>query len=168
MGKSNGKIWPYAIAISIFIVFIAAIATIIIANKLPVEDSDAYMMNYHEADAKANDLIQARINFDKLYNIKFIPNGLNLKSSTIQYHISDKDLNPVNNAIIKIIVTRPNKHKFDQEFTNANILNGVYTFSNITLEKEGRWDIMAKITIGDKQRFFNVKADTRAKDAYEY
>ena len=40
MGKSNGKIWPYAIAISIFLVFIAAVATVIIANKLPVEDSD--------------------------------------------------------------------------------------------------------------------------------
>mgnify|MGYP000090128824 CR=1 FL=1 len=168
MGKSNGKIWPYAIAISIFLVFIAAVATVIIANKLPVEDSDTYMMNYHEADAKANDLIQARIDFDKLYKIKFIPNGLNLKSSTVQYSIIDKDSNPVNNAKIKIIVTRPNKHKFDQEFTNVNIENGLYTFSNITLEKEGRWDIMAKVTIGDKQRFFNVKADTRAKEAYEY
>ena len=168
MGKSNGKIWPYAIAISIFLVFIAAVATVIIANKLPVEDSDTYMMNYHEADAKANDLIQARIDFDKLYKIKFIPNGLNLKSSTVQYSIIDKDSNPVNNAKIKIILTRPNKHKFDQEFTSVNIENGLYTFSNITLEKEGRWDIMAKVTIGDKQRFFNVKADTRAKEAYEY
>jgi len=93
MGKSNGKIWPYAIAISIFLVFIAAVATVIIANKLPVEDSDTYMMNYHEADAKANDLIQARIDFDKLYKIKFIPNGLNLKSSTVQYSIIDKDSN---------------------------------------------------------------------------
>ena len=168
MSKSNGKIWPYAIAISIFLVFIAAVATVIIANKLPVEDSDTYMMGYHEVDAKANDLIQAKIDFNKLYNVKFIPNGLNLESSKIQYLISDKDFNPVNNAKIKIVVTRPNKHKFDQEFTNANISNGVYTFSNITLAKEGRWDIMAKITIGNKERFFNVKADTRAKEAYEY
>ncbi len=168
MSKSNGKIWPYAIGLSIFLVFIAAIATVIIANKLPVEDSDTYMMGYHEADAKANDLIQANIDFNKKYDVKFIQNGLDVKSSTIQYLISDKKFNPVNNAEIMIVVTRPNKHKFDQKLSKPEIKNGVYTFSNVTLAKEGRWDIMAKIKIDDVQRFFNIKADTRAKEAYEY
>ena len=168
MSKSNGKIWPYAIAISIFLVFIAAVATVIIANKLPVEDSDTYLMNYHEADAKANDLIQERIDFDKKYNIKYISNGLNLESSTIQYLVSDKNFNPVNNAELMIMVTRPNKHKYDQELKNPSVKNGVYTFSNVKLEKEGRWDIIAKIKVAEVTRFFNVKADTRAKEAYEY
>ena len=168
MSKSNGKIWPYAIGISIFLVFIAAVATVIIANKLPVEDSDTYLMNYHEADAKANDLIQERIDFDKKYNIKYISNGLNLESSTIQYLVSDKNFNPVNNAELMIMVTRPNKHKYDQELKNPSVKNGVYTFSNVKLEKEGRWDIIAKIKVGEVTRFFNVKADTRAKEAYEY
>ena len=78
-------------------------------------------------------------------------------------------MNPnIENAKIKVIVTRPNEHKYDMELNNPKYENGVYRFESIKLPLEGRWDIMAKVTIGDKQRFFNVKADTRAKDAYEY
>jgi hypothetical protein len=46
--------------------------------------------------------------------------------------------------------------------------NGVYSFPSIKLPVEGRWDIMAKVSVGDLQRFYNVKADTREKDAREY
>ena len=166
--KSNGKIWPYAIGISIFLVFLAAIATVIIANKLPVENSDTYMMGYHEADAKANELITAKINFDKKYKLKFLSDSLHVENSTIAYKVTDKNNNDINNAKIVIVVTRPNQHKFDQELTTPTVKNGIYTFSNIKLQVQGRWDIMAKVIIGQEQRFYNVKMDTRSKGAYEY
>lgn len=168
MNKSNGKIWPYAIGLSIFLVFIAAVATVIIAQKLPVEKSDTYMMGYHEADAKANELIQARIDFNKKYKIEYITESLHVEGSVIKYKVLDLDNNPVNNADLKIIVTRPNNHKHDQELNNPVVENGVYTFSKITLPKEGRWDIMAKVNVDNLQRFYNVKTDTRSKGAYEY
>ena len=53
MNLSNGRIWPYAIGASIIFIFGACVATIVVANTLPVEKSDTYMMDYHEADAKA-------------------------------------------------------------------------------------------------------------------
>jgi len=168
LNKSNGKIWPYAIGLSIFLVFIAAVATVIIAQKLPVEKSDTYMMGYHEADAKANELIQARIDFNKKYKIEYITESLHVEGSVIKYKVLDLDNNPVNNADLKIIVTRPNNHKHDQELNNPVVENGVYTFSKITLPKEGRWDIMAKVNVDNLQRFYNVKTDTRSKGAYEY
>ena len=168
MNKSNGKIWPYAIGLSIFLVFIAAVATVIIAQKLPVEKSDTYMMGYHEADAKANELIQARINFNKQYTIEYMTDSLHVDNSVIKYKVSDSKNNPVNNAKIKVIVTRPNNHKYDQELTNSSVENGIYTFSTITLPKEGRWDIMAKVNVGELQRFYNIKADTRVKEIREY
>ena len=168
MSKSNGRIWPYAIGASITFVFGACIATVIVANKLPVEKSDTYMMGYHEADAKANDLIQATIDFNKKYKISYVTDGLNVDTSIIKYRVTDINSNPVNDAKIKVIVTRPNNHKYDQELNNPSVLNGVYTFNSITLAQEGRWDIMAKININNLQRFYNLKADTRAKEAYEY
>ena len=61
----NGKIWPYAIGTAITAVFGACVLTVVVANKLPVEKSDTYMMEYHAADASANELIKARIAFDK-------------------------------------------------------------------------------------------------------
>lgn len=168
MKKSNGKIWPYAIGISILLVFGACVGTVVITNTLPVENSDTYMMGYHEADAKANELIQEEINFNKKYKVKYITESLNTDSSEIKYTVSDLDNNPVNNAKIKIVITRPNNHKHDQELLNPKVENGVYTFAKTTLAQEGRWDVMAKIDIGENQRFYNVKADTRSTSAYEY
>ena len=168
MNLSNGRIWPYAIGGSIILIFGACVATVIIANKLPVEKSDTYMMGYHQADAIANDLIKARIAFNKSYKIEYITDGLSLDNSVIKYRVSDINSNPVNNATLKIVVTRPNNHKHDQELVNPTVENGIYTFSTITLPEKGRWDIMAKINVGELQRFYNVKADTRAKEAFEY
>lgn len=168
MSKSNGRIWPYAIGASIILVFGACVATVIVANTLPVEKSDTYMMGYHEADAKANDLIEAAIVFNKKYKVEYITDGINSKGSVIKYRVTDINSNPVNNAKIKVIVTRPNNHKHDQELTDPQVENGVYTFSSITLPQEGRWDIMAKVNVENTQRFYNLKADTRSKEAYEY
>ncbi len=169
MSKVNsGRIWPYAIGGSIILVFGFCVATIVVSMKLPVEESDTYMMNYHEADASANELIEARIAFDKEYTIKYITDGLDTKGSVLKYEVVDKDNNPVSNADILVVVTRPNNHKYDQELKNPKVQDGIYTFENIELPKEGRWDIMAKVNIGDKSRFYNVKADTRYSEAFEY
>lgn len=168
MNLSNGRIWPYAIGISIILVFGACVATVMVAMKLPVEKSDTYMMGYHEADASANELIKARIIFDKNYKIEYISDKLSLENSVIKYRVSDLNSNPVDNASLKVVVTRPNNHKHDQELINPTVENGVYTFSTIKLSLEGRWDVMAKVNVGELQRFYNVKADTRAKEAFEY
>ena len=166
--KSNGKVWPYAIALSIALIFVAAVITVIIANKLPVEDSDTYMMGYHEADAKANDLIEARIAFDKKFKVEYITEGLSLDNTVLKYKVSTLSGEPVDDAQIKVVITRPNGHKYDKELLNPNVSQGVYTFSATPLDVAGRWNIMAKIKVGKFQRFLNVKADTRAKDAYQY
>jgi len=168
LSKSSGIIWPYAIGTSILLVFGACIATVVIANKLPVEKSDTYMMNYHEADAKANELIQARIDFDKKYKVAYITDELSLESSVLKYRVSDLNSQTIDNAKIEVVVTRPNNHKHDQTLNSPTYENGVYTFSAIKLPVEGRWDIMAKISVGDVQRYYNVKADTRTKEAFEY
>ena len=168
MNNSSGKIWPYAIGISILLVFGACMATIVVANTLPVEKSHTYMMGYHEADAKANELIKARIAFDKEYKVEYITDGLSIDNSIIKYRVSDLNSKTVEDAKIEVIVTRPNNHKHNQNLNSPVFKDGVYAFSSIKLPLEGRWDIMAKVTVGDLQRFYNVKADTRAKEAFEY
>jgi nitrogen fixation protein FixH len=168
LNKSNGKIWPYAIGTSIVLVFGACVATVIVANQLPVEKSDTYMMGYHEADAKANELIKARIAFDKKYKVEYVTDSISLDNSVIKYKVSDLNSLAVDNAKIEVVVTRPNNHKHDQILKLSSYKNGVYTFPSIKLPVEGRWDVMAKVSVGDLQRFYNVRADTRAKEAFEY
>ena len=166
--KNSGMIWPYIIGISILLIFGASVATVIVANKLPVQNSDTYMMNYHEADAKANELIESRIAFDKKYKIEYISDALNTKSTIIKYKITTVDGKNVDNAKIKVVITRPNTHEFDMELQNPKIDNGVYTFESVSLPKEGRWNIMAKIDIGSDERYYNLKADTRQNRVFEY
>ncbi|MCF6330471.1 MAG: FixH family protein [Sulfurimonas sp.] len=164
----SGKIWPYAISLSIVFIFSACIVTIIVSSKLPVENSDKNMMYYHDADAAANDIIKAKIDFDKNYKINYIADGLNTENTVIKYEITDLYGEKINNAVIKVIVTRPNKHKYNQELLNPNFDNGVYSFNAIELPLEGRWNIMANVKIGDKERYYNVKVDTRVDEVYEY
>ena len=168
MNLSSGRVWPYAIGASILFIFGACVATIVVASKLPVEASDTYMMNYHQADASANELIEAQIAFDKKYKLEYVNNGISLENTILQYKLSDREGNPVENAEIKVVLTRPNNHKYDQEFVDPKREGGVYTFSSIALPQEGRWDIMAKISVDDLSRFYNIKADTRYKHIQEY
>jgi len=126
------------------------------------------MMAYQDADADANKIIKARIAFNKKYKIEYVTDGLSQESTVIKYKIYDGKFNPVNNAKLKVIITRPNNHKHDQELNNPTVENGIYTFTSTTLPEAGRWDVMAKVNIDDLQRFYNVKADTRAKEAFEY
>ncbi len=168
MKKNKTTLWPYAIGGAITLVFGFCVATVIVTSSLPVENSDTNMMYYQEADANANKLIKAKIAFDKKYKIEYLTDGISCEATNLKYRIIDLEGNPVDNAKIKVIVTRPNKHKYDQELNNAVFKDGIYSFPTITLAQKGRWNIMAKVNVGDLQRFFNVKTDTRAKEAFEY
>ena len=168
MNLSNGRIWPYTIAFLITMVFGFCVATIMVANSLPVEKSDSFMSYYQDVDANANKLIQARIDFNKKYKLEYITSQINAKGTVFKYKIMDMDLNPVSDAKIKLIITRPNTHKYDIELDNPRFKNGVYLFPNTVLPKEGRWDIMAKINVGKLQRFYNFKTDTRTTKIVEY
>jgi len=168
MKIDSGKIWAYSIAGAILLVFSFCVVTVVVTSTLPVEKSDTYMMYYQDADANANELIKARIAFDKKYKIEYQTDGISLDSSVLKYRVSDLDNNPVDAAKIKVIITRPNNHKFDQTLENPSFVDGTYIFDSVTLPVEGRWDIMAKVNVGDVQRFYNVKADTRASEVFEY
>lgn len=169
MNLSSGKIWPYAISLAIFGIFSACVASIVVTTqKAPVMLSDAYMMDYHQADAQANDIINAQIAFDKEYDMSYISQGLNSENTEIQYKLTDKNQNAINDATIKILVTRPHELQYNMEFENPSVVEGVYSFSDIKLPKEGRWNIIAKVEVGQKSGFYNIKADTRETEFKKY
>jgi nitrogen fixation protein FixH len=164
----SGKLWPYAIAISIALVFSFCIATVMVTKSASIQKSDIYMTTYQDADARANEIIKARMDFDKKYSIKYISDGINLDGTTIKYQITDKNLNPVNDAKLNVLVSRPDNHNFNVELTNPTIKDGIYTFNTIKLAKQGVWDIMAKVNVDKLERFYNLKADTRVKTTFEF
>jgi len=168
MSKSSGRAWPYAIGAAITLVFGFCVATIVVTAQAPVEKSNDYMMDYQDADATANEIIKAQIEFEKRYNVEYISDKISLDSTTLKYKITDKNSKAVNSARIKVVITRPTTDKYDQELKEFNVENGIYTFKGIKLPLEGRWNIIAKITVDNAEKFYNIKADTRKKEVKEY
>ncbi len=168
MKKQTAKRWPVAIGLSIFAIFLACVATVMLALENPVEMSDLGMQGYHEYDANANKIIAAKIEFDKNYDIKYISEKLDQNSAVIAYRITDKAGNPVNDASVNIMITRPYDHSSDMPLESPKISDGVYTFESIVLPEPGRWNIMANVQIKDKQRYYSIKADTRYSEFFEY
>ncbi len=166
--KNSGKKWPIIIAVSIVLVIGLCVLTIKIALDNPVEPSNYGMQGYHEYDENINEIINAKIAFDKKYFLSLITPQITEKSSVIEYTLTDKAGKAVNNASIEVVLTRPDEIKHDINLSNPTIEEGKYTFSPIDLPKAGRWDIMAKVSVGNDQRYYNIKADTRNPNSFEF
>lgn len=165
---SSSKVWPYSIAISIFLIFIAAVVTVVIALRVPVQESNDYMMNYHQADDKANEIIKNSIEFNKKYRVEYVSSDFGMSSVVLKYKISDVSQNAINNAKIKVVLTRPDTHNMDIELDEYSVNEGIYTFNEFKLPKEGRWEIIAKITIDNYEKYYNIKASTLNKETIEF
>lgn len=164
MGKilASGRIWPYAIGISIFGIFSACVATIVVTTQYAsVQLSDEKMLNYHEADARANELINSQISFDKKYDLEYIHSDVNLENTKISYKITDKNKKAVDDAKVKVLLTRPDSTEHNIELTNPEVSNGIYSFKDIKLPLEGRWNFIAKVDIANETGYYNIKTSTR-------
>ena len=168
MFKNPGTKWPIIIALSIIGIIGACVWTIKVALNNPVEMSNYGMQNYHQYDSNVNQIIAEKIAFDQNYTIEFITPQITEKASTIAYKVSDKSGNAVNDAKLEVILTRPDIKEFDKNLSNPVISEGKYTFAPVDLPKAGRWDIMAKISVGNLQRYYNLKVDTRKPEVSEF
>ncbi len=166
--KSQGRVWPYAIVLSILFIVAASIATVVVAVKNPVEMSDMDMQGYHHYDANANDIIAAKIAFDKKYSIVYASKELNQENAVIVYKVSDKEGIVVKDAKINIVMTRPDNRDSDIVMDTPKIENGFYVFEAGKLPLPGRWNIMAHIIVDGYERYYSLKADTRYPNAFEY
>lgn len=161
MDKRAGKKWPWIISLSVVGIIAACAVTIKFALKNPDEPSDYGMQNYHEYDKNVNKIIEAKIAFDRLYTLNYASEPLQEQGSVIRYRITDKEGKGIDSADVSVVLTRPDTSKFDIVLDKPSVSDGLYTFKAINLPKQGRWDIMAKVSIDGVQRYFNIKADTR-------
>jgi nitrogen fixation protein FixH len=164
----TGKLWPYAIAGAITMVFGFCVTTIIVTSKADIQESNAYMTYYQDADANANTLIKNRMAFDKKINIQFIAKQLQADGTTLEYKVTDKVGNAINNAKLKLLITRPETHTLDKTLEHTNVKDGMYSFENVKFPKPGIYNLIVKVEVGNLSRFYNIKADTRYKKIIEF
>ncbi|MDD4883335.1 FixH family protein [Sulfuricurvum sp.] len=168
MNKDAGRKWPIIIALSIVAVIGFSVMTVKVAINNPVEMSDYGMQDYHHYDNNVNDIIEAKIAFDQKYAIAFITPQILEKGSVIEYKVTDKSGKPVNDAKVEAILTRPDNKDSDINLSKPTVTEGTYTFAPVDLPKVGRWDILAKVSVGNDSRYFNIKADTRNSSTTEF
>jgi len=164
----EGKQWPVGISASIIVVVMACVVTVYIAIKLPVEESNVYMQGYHDTDANYNDIIKAKNSFNKKYIINFETAQISQEDTKIQYSVKTLDGKVVENAKIKVVLTLPYTSKRDITLENASFDGKSYSFDSITLPNPGRWNIMTRVEVGDEYKFYNLHADTRNPNTFEY
>jgi len=165
---SDGRHWPIGIiAATSFIVCICAI-TIYIALLQPVQEDADMMVDYHKLSASANDIIVANIIFNQKYTLSYTGSPVSQEGSTLSYKITDKEGNAVNDAKFKVILSRPILEAFDITLDAPKVEDGNYIFENVKVTKKGRWNILARISVGNNFRHMNLKSDTEDKGVYEY
>jgi hypothetical protein len=164
MKIDSGTKWPFIIAGGILGLIGLCVWTIIVTSEDPVEESHLYMTYYQKADAEANLIINNKIAFNKKYDIQYISKRLNPNDAKIVYKITTKNGQPVDDAKLKVIVTRPSTDRFNVTLEKPPVESkGIYTYTT-KLSGPGRWNIMARVKVGRYERFYNIKTDTRNND----
>lgn len=161
MNNSSGRAWPYAIGASIILVAGFCVATVITTSKANIQESDAYMTHYQHANMIVNDMIKAKINFDKKYKIEYVTKQITKSDSQLLYKLTDVNGLPINNAKILLSISRPETKEFNKKIDKFSVNDGIYSFDKVDFPKDGIWNIIAKVSIGDDFKFYNIKADTR-------
>jgi len=165
---SDGRHWPVGIIMATILIVIACAATIYLALLQPVQEDGDMMQSYHDFDSSANGIIVANVVFNKKYTLRYIGEGVSEEGSTIAYKLVDNKGKAVNNAKFEVILSRPVIQEDQVVLGKPRVDNGVYSFDNIKVPLKGRWNILARVSIGEDFRHMNLKSNTMDKGVYEY
>jgi len=168
MNLSSGKQWPVSITVSILLIVAACALTIYVALLQPVEEDTDLMLDYHSLDASANEVIASEIIFKKKYRLTYVGEGVSQEGSRIAYRVEDINGVAINDAKIDVILTRPITSEHNIVLDAPRIEDGNYYFDNTKVSDKGRWNILAKVSVGDIYRHMNLKSDTTSKNVFEY
>jgi hypothetical protein len=142
---------------------------------VPVTTENWYQMPYQSVDKNYNSILLARENFDKKYNFDFVfhrlsenselvgrmngtfesyPHTFKMGENDFSLRLTDKQGNAVKGATFKILMTRYETGEFDFELHDYTFEDGLYTSEKFTIDKQGRWKIIAKIVLSEEEGAF--------------
>jgi len=164
------------------ITFAMIIWTIKSAVNTPVYEDKSFSTNYQDVDENYNSMVMANIKFNSKYDAIFEINGvkrgfelndlrygqrsldkksknqnlLNEGDNSFKISILDKKTNKaINDVKVELQITRP---IVDSEDILLKTLEGSFT-----IPKSGKWNIIAKVTIGDDIGYLYIKTMTKEK-----
>ena len=164
--------WPIGIALFLSIMVCMIILTIYISIKSSPEDDNAYFSTRQVVDKDINDILQDQNQLEEEYKFYYIDDTgshklnqkankktsipIDLKANTpfiLNIKITDKNDKNIDSAKVESIITRFATSKFDKNLGELPKNNEIFKSNEILLEK-GDWKAMIKITINNKNAFF--------------
>lgn len=167
------NIWPVGIAIFLIIMVFMIILTVYLSIKSAPEDDNAYFSTRQIVDKDINNILANQSQLENQYKFYYIDNNHNAKQLErkvnkklttpieidlnkpfiLNIKITDNDNNIIDSAKVEAMVTRFATSKFDKNLGELSQINKIFTSDEIMLEK-GDWKVMIKITIDNKNAFF--------------
>jgi len=164
--SDKGKYWPYMILGFLVIGILLGYWTVKHAVGMPVHESNEYMMKYQKADLDSNAIVEAQQRFDRRYSVElqgmklsdFKPEHLKRKPgpivalgpvNTFDYQVTDQNGNPVSDANVSLLLTRPHTEREDQLFKEIPGKAGHYVVKNVKLTNPGRYILRVRVQKGD-------------------
>ncbi|MDR1555342.1 MAG: 4-hydroxy-3-methylbut-2-en-1-yl diphosphate synthase [Campylobacteraceae bacterium] len=164
--KKNKNYWPHAILISLGLIVLACAYTIVEALKNPVEMDTFYLQSYQEVDKNYDKIKASQESFEKKYTTYLEVNDMRNgvlhvgDNNRARIVINSKDENTCDfNVDVKLLLTRPETNRYNQNLTNSYNEKCRWFLPPVTIEKIGRWQFQAKITIGEDVGFFTYEAN---------
>jgi hypothetical protein len=150
------------------------------ASSVPVHESNNYMLKYQQADMNINDIIHAKQDFDKLYNIKLQnvelitltgddinsnskrkqanPIKLTKGANSFSYTITDKSGTAIPDANVTFLLTQPHSRNEDVIIENVPFENGHYQTEALNITKAGRYTLQFRAYLNDTIGYLETAA----------
>ncbi|MDR3177450.1 MAG: FixH family protein [Campylobacteraceae bacterium] len=163
--RKNRNYWPHGIIISLLLIVCACVYTIVEAVKYPVELDTYYFDSKQNVDRNYDKIKASQEAFDKKYTVFFETNGgrgFTIRTdgdNEVRVVINDKEGKCDIDADVKMLLTRPQTNKYNQNLTFSHTEKCRWFFSTFNIETIGRWQFQAKITIGEDVGFFTHGAN---------
>ncbi len=155
--------WPHMILGFLGIGIMLGYWTIKSAASMPVSESNNFQKKYQQADMNINKILEAQ----ELFNANYLIVPMDFKESDFKpksnmkrkqgivaalgkknkfsYKVTTKDGEPVNDANVSFLLTRPHTVIDDQKFKQLKVENGIYSTPIIRLNKAGRYILSLRV-----------------------
>lgn len=157
MSKIKINYWPLGILGLLGIGVVLTIWTIKKASQNPTYMDSAYFADYRTVDKNINEFIAKESEFNSKYMVDTESTNMVIGENSVNIKVFDKDMQPIENAKVSLLVTRPHTTASDIKLDMSYTEDGEYVSKPFSIKDKGRWEVIYRVEIDGLVSFKKVK-----------